>query len=554
MFTLAPVSLFLALAGGVPLPPPLSSLQGTPQTPSSLPRDLPVISTSWGSIGTANDVLGLSQILLPPYLDQGVPTSSLTLGPIDSPCQPEVAGPYLVQGFGADAALQTFTLVSSSPTTKLYTLTCTGSDCTSWHTANATSQAPFSTFDITYNELPGHAPFSDTGKFFTGCLTIGFVKSPGLWCAAASNPQCSATPGTIPLEGWQWSPTSVLRWGGPARSETRLAWEESAVLQRLVLTTPPTSPLPALNVTLTPAFRAYPGDLGWTTSFPLNVDGFTCTPVVGLAGGGVMACDSAHSQACALWVLTETDPTFPVPPTWAPLITTCTAYLQLPALAPGSDPVGLGLALVIGANASDAMASAQRLVGTSTAWDATWERAQQGWEDRWLDAFTPKVVAQQGLTPSSSLGGGHFSGSLPVLTMDPSPSGVALQRMYYMSCYAILAHERTNLPRLFPRVYLTGTGNQYASNSIGGTMQFAWDQTFFGTLLALLDPEAAAADLSAWIGQPISSHFGIELDNMRAGGDFYVSGEATPLIAHKPIASKQCDPYHIHTHHHISGL
>ena len=105
--------------------------------------------------------------------------------------------------------------------------------------------------------------------------------------------------------------------------------------------------------------------------------------------------------------------------------------------------------------------------------------------------------------------------------MEPTAAGAALQRMYYMSCYAILSQERTNLPALAPRVYLTATGNAYSGYGIGGTMQFAWDQTFYGTLMALLDPVAAAADLAAWIGQPIASHFGLELDNMAAGGYFY---------------------------------
>ena len=55
--------------------PPLSSLTGAAQAPSALPRDLPVMANFFGSAGSANDVVGLSQVLLPPYLDAGLPTA-----------------------------------------------------------------------------------------------------------------------------------------------------------------------------------------------------------------------------------------------------------------------------------------------------------------------------------------------------------------------------------------------------------------------------------------------------------------------------------------------
>ena len=494
-----------------PLPPPLSSLQGTPQYASVLPRDLPVLANSWGSVGTANDLLGLSQVLLPPYLDQGVPTATLSYAnPSSAPaCSPETAGPYVLQGA---PVTQTFTLTSANASLRTYSLTCTGSDCTSWVIAEATSAAPFATFAITYHELPPHAPFSDVGTFSPTCQKVTFASSPGAWCAV-TDPQCTASPGALPLQGWQWSPTSVLRWGGPALSETRMAFEGNAVLQSLTLTPPPSAPLPPLQLQLTPAIRAYPRSLGWTTHFPMSTAGYVCE-LTGSGGGGLMACDASASGACAVWVLASTTG-LQAQPTWSLPAGSCTATLLLPQVPAGAPPATLALALVIGANASQAAAEAAALVGSPEAWQATWQAAADAWQERWEDAFTPKGARGGGG------GGGHFSGSLPVLQMEATAAGAALQRMYYMACYAILAHERTNLPLLAPRVYLTGTGNAYSGYSIGGTMQFAWDQTFYGTLFALLDPAAAAADLAAWIGQPIASHFGIELDNLQAGGDFY---------------------------------
>ena len=65
--------------------------------------------------------------------------------------------------------------------------------------------------------------------------------------------------------------------------------------------------------------------------------------------------------------------------------------------------------------------------------------------------------------------------------------------------------------------------------SIGGTTQFAWDASFYAGIAALLDPEAQAADLVAWLSVDVFKFFGIELDNMRPTGYFYAFSASSLL-------------------------
>jgi hypothetical protein len=109
-----------------------------------------------------------------------------------------------------------------------------------------------------------------------------------------------------------------------------------------------------------------------------------------------------------------------------------------------------------------------------------------------------------------------------------------LDRVYYMAVASLLSCERTNLPIVAPRVYLTGAGNAFAEDaqhvwSIGGTTQFAWDASFYAGIAALLDPEAQAADLVAWLSVDVFKFFGIELDNMRPTGYFYAFSASSLL-------------------------
>ena len=526
-----PWLLLLALAqraGCAPAPPPLSTLAGDPVAfDATLPRDPPAITNAWGSVGSeTTDVLSLSQILIPPYLDVGVPTARVSVGAASAACRaPDAGGAWGLRG--SPSTEETFTLLSATPALRTYAVRCVTPDCTSWASATATIPAPFDeTISIVFDELPPHAPFSDHGTFDSTCSTINWVVSGGAWTA----------PSTAAVEGWQWTPTGFLRWGGPAASETRMLWEGPGVLQTLTLRAGDDA-LHNATVELTGAFRAYPRALGWTTGFPRSTAGFNCSLVtVGAAAApGLLSCDGA-SAACAVWVVAGATGDFE----WT--LRGDTAVAIFSPIAPGA-VVTASLALLVGADAAAALLLAASVVDAG-GFAAAWAGFADGWEARWVDAFTPKgpATARARATPTgATAAGGHFSGSFPVLALEASSLGSELERLYYVSLYTILAHERTNLPLLFPRTYVTGTGNQYANTAIGGTMQFAWDASFFGTLASLIDPAAVCADLKAWIGQPIDRIFGIELDDMRVGGDFYAFNAISLYRAFSAYARVQND-------------
>lgn len=178
----------------------------------------------------------------------------------------------------------------------------------------------------------------------------------------------------------------------------------------------------------------------------------------------LLTCKSASGDVCGVWVVASSSVTFNAS---LPLDPGATATLSFSPI-PAGGSVDLALALVVGADAPTVLALAGSLA--DNGFDAAWDGFADGWQERWIDAFTPK--------PSGG-NAGHFSGSVPVLTLDESPVGTAISRLYYMGVFAILQAERTNLPLVAPRVYVTGTGNELCGISVGGSEQWAWDQVRF---------------------------------------------------------------------------
>ena len=396
--------LVLVCCQAAPLPPPLASLFGAPVTPDENPRDVPVVTNFWGSVGSAHDVIGLSQVQVPPFVDVGVSTGGITIGS-QPPCSPETLNPWTA----GTSDTNLFYLVNETPMLRTYNVSCVSPGCTSWHNATATSPYPFTGYHIVYDEIPPHPPFTDDGSFDVSCTVVTYSSTPFQWCASQANPSCTPTTNAVPLEGWQWTPTGTLRWGGPAATETRMLFEGNGVLQRLTLSAPPDQPpLANVSVSLTGAMRVVPQQ-AWITNVPGSTAGYSAnvTLVGSAASPALLACDGA-TPACAAWVVAEVDDGG-AGVTWefglAPGGGGVTGLLSLAAIPPGST-VSIALALVFASGAPAALATASDVAGGDN-FSRAWEGFAAQWEARWLDAFSPKA-------PNAS-SAGHFSGSLPVL-------------------------------------------------------------------------------------------------------------------------------------------
>lgn len=312
-----------------------------------------------------------------------------------------------------------------------------------------------------------------------------------------------------------WGAFSARRWGASrsgvaVASEARLVHEAHAALLRLDVAGAPAAPA-ALSLSLQNAVQRLPA-YPWVTLPDTRAAAGNFTATLAGAGAALVTCDKRSAACAALWLVPDAALPF------APLAlrageTTATSAALLRAGARGT----VRLALALGATAAEALAGAARLGASAEAFDAAWAATAAAAEARWLDAFTPKPAGG---------GGGHFSGALPVLA---TPSE-GLARLYYTSVLAIVQAERTNLPQFAPRAYVTAAGNAVFLGApwgppqlvdIGGTAQYAWDQSFYAVLGALLDPLAQRADLLAWNNRNFSLTYGIELDDGALTGHFY---------------------------------
>ena len=128
----------------------------------------------------------------------GATTVTLDTGGARAACAPETMGAWTI----ANTA-QYFALVSANASLREYRLFCNSSCSTSWHTASASSPAPFTGFHIKYDMQPGFAPVEDNGVFDQSCSVIQYgASASGDWCAKAANPSCQA----------QAAQKSCIRW------------------------------------------------------------------------------------------------------------------------------------------------------------------------------------------------------------------------------------------------------------------------------------------------------------------------------------------------------
>ena len=159
-------------------------------------------------------------------------------------------------------------------------------------------------------------------------------------------------------------------------------------------------------------------------------------------------------------------------------------------------PFTFGFTWLVG-NDTSAMRRDATLLSTSEGFERAWNESQSGWEERWADAFTPKVGARMG----------HHSGSLPIL----ASSDQRVRRVYYMAALTLLSVERTNSQQ-HPRVYFTGGQ---------GTAQFFWDMAQHSYMQTLLDPTAMKAQIVAALRTDWRLYYGVDTDSGEAIGNLY---------------------------------
>jgi hypothetical protein len=198
---------------------------------------------------------------------------------------------------------------------------------------------------------------------------------------------------------------------------------------------------------------------------------------------------------------------------------------------------------VFGRNLSHAIALLERLVGgapTTHAFASSWRQAQQGWEDRWQNAFSPG-------------GSADYSGSLPVLTAArKTEEAIApLERAYYMGVLTILLVQRNNLPMMAggkhswpaqPRIYMTGMGNADGNIAIGVSQRWFWDSAQHSLTSSLLDPAMYLADAEQIIAYDLHCGNGIDLHSGYTPESKGYSGckaQSTNPYAPPQIAGKQ---------------
>eukprot|EP00049_Salpingoeca_infusionum_P025385 m.19061 g.19061 ORF g.19061 m.19061 type:complete len:812 (+) comp7973_c0_seq1:1238-3673(+) len=266
----------------------------------------------------------------------------------------------------------------------------------------------------------------------------------------------------------------------------------------------------------------------WASSVPTDPSQFT-RQLVSLGSDLGLLCTDTMSNATSLFLfLGDLQPDQWITPQNPAHPPTATFHLDM------STKHTVHVALVVGPVPGIVTAQAMKLRENHAV---AWLAAETQWNERWLSAFDPD--------------GTHYSGYLPLLALpaqerypslqetrqpappafynpDAHPSSASLsgaERAYYMACLTVIALERTNLPEVYHRVYLTAAGNLIAPNlAIGGTQQFFWDAALHGYLTALLDPIAMEKDLMAIAKFDFRTGNGITLDNVQTsakGPTFY---------------------------------
>ena len=197
----------------------------------------------------------------------------------------------------------------------------------------------------------------------------------------------------------------------------------------------------SVELELTPLIRQATS-LPWVNAYPNRTTEFSYSTS---RGNGFLHTHDNHSAAQSAFGLVE-------PPTSGWSVSPSGGKFSLDVFVVAGLPSTLQFLLVAGNGSWPALGERRGVAATflalsqAEAFADAWRDSARRWERRWQDAFAP--------------GNGHFSGHLPLLE---SPS-VELRRIYYNALLTVVSLERTNLPLVAPRVYLTAAGNALPYN------------------------------------------------------------------------------------------
>ena len=194
---------------------------------------------------------------------------------------------------------------------------------------------------------------------------------------------------------------------------------------------------------------------------------------------------------------------------------------------PANTTLTMQIVLSIGDNSTTAATLEKTAASNQAAFTEQWTAAHDKWEERWQQVFTPN--------------NGFFSGHLPIIDLESSGSegagagagdndvkrsssnsttaaavnaAAGVSRVYWMTILTVITQLRTNLPHIFPRVFVNGQGNLGGVQfGVGGARSWWWDEALTSLMLAMLEPAGRAPTMQAWLAHDQDGVFGHGLGN-----------------------------------------
>jgi len=320
----------------------------------------------------------------------------------------------------------------------------------------------------------------------------------------------------------RWSAYEILRKATTAKgltvqTATRLAFEANRVLTQLTVTNPTTAAVTStFSANLNPRIRKRTN--GWTWSAPRPGDSNFTGRAVGSPTTNVMVSD--NSSAAVTVFAVSGGATLAVSGTGGTAswnLTIAAGATQTINIVMAIGDTSTGQALV---NVSEGQSVTNAANTALTNFTSAFAAVATSWSARWTAAFTS--------------GNTHYSGSLPVLSPENTPTGNAIARLYYMSILSVLACQRTNLGPAFntllgrtgtfsgiDRVYATG-GPEYSN-----TVTYFWDTSYASVILTLLDPVQFKKMTDYWMTKNIYGCYAVDWVEGGTNGPWYSANDLT---------------------------